>query len=79
MSNLYPFAKLLWSLTASGGGTTLSAAGNSGNWAGNGPGHLFPQVSAETPIDLRDSTASPARKNLPASSSTSLWTWTART
>lgn len=54
MSNLYPFAKLLWSLTASGDGTTLTAAGNSGNWAGLGPGHLFPQVSAETPIDLRD-------------------------
>lgn len=54
MSNLYPFAKLLWSLTASGEGTTLSAAGNSGNWAGNGAGDLYPQVSAETPIDLRD-------------------------
>jgi hypothetical protein len=55
MSNLYPFAKLLWSLTAAGSGTTLSAAGNSGNWAGNGAGDLYPAVSAETAIDLRDS------------------------
>lgn len=54
MSNLYPFAKLLWSLTASGDGTTISAAGNSGSWAGNGPGDLYPQVSAETAVDLRD-------------------------
>lgn len=55
MSNLYPFAKVLWSLTATGAGTTLSAAGNSGTWAGNGAGDLYPQVSAETAIDLRDS------------------------
>lgn len=54
MSNLYPFAKVLWSLPGSGAGTTLSAAGNSGGWAGNGPGDLYPAVSAETPIDLRD-------------------------
>lgn len=56
MSNLYPFAKLLWSLTGSGPGTALSAAGNSGNWAGNGAGHLYPQASAETAVDLRDAT-----------------------
>lgn len=56
MSNLYPFAKVLWSLTSSGAGTTLSAGGNSGAWAGNGAGDLYPQVSAETAIDLRDST-----------------------
>jgi hypothetical protein len=56
MSNLYPFSKLLWSLTGTKAGTTLSAAGTSGNWAGNGPGDLYPQVTAETPIDLRDAT-----------------------
>jgi hypothetical protein len=56
MSNLYPFAKLLWSLTGTKAGTTLSAAGNSGNWAGNGAGSLYPQVTDETPVDLRDAT-----------------------
>lgn len=55
MSNLYPFAKLLWSLTASGPGTTISAAGNSGGWAGSGTGDWPPAVSAETPVMLRDS------------------------
>jgi len=54
MSNLYPFARTLWSLTAAGAGTTLSAAGNSGNWAGTGAGDIYPQVTAETAIDLRD-------------------------
>jgi hypothetical protein len=54
MSNLYPRAKLLWSLTASGLGTTIAAAGNSGGWAGGGPGDWPPAVSAETPVDLRD-------------------------
>lgn len=54
MSNLYPRSKLLWSLTASGLGTTISAAGNSGSWAGNGPGDILPQADFETPVDLRD-------------------------
>jgi hypothetical protein len=53
--NVAPFAKVLWSLTATSTGTTLSAAGNSGNWAGLGPGELYPAVNAETPVDLRDS------------------------
>jgi hypothetical protein len=56
VSNLYPYAKVLWSLTASGAGTTLSAAGNSGNWGGLGGGDLYPQVNAETPVDLQNST-----------------------
>ena len=56
MSNLYPYGKLLWSLTASGSGTTLAAAGNSGSWAGTGAGHWPPAVSAETPVELRDVT-----------------------
>lgn len=56
MSNLYPFAKLLWSLTGSGAGTTLSAAGNSGTWSGNEPGDLYPATANETAVDLRDST-----------------------
>ena len=54
MSNLYPRARLLWSLTASGPGTTISAAGNSGSWAGNGPGAILPQTNFETAVDLRD-------------------------
>lgn len=49
MSNLYPRAKLIWSLTGSGLGTTLSAAGNSGAWSNANP-------NAETLIDLRDVT-----------------------
>lgn len=56
MSNLYPRAKLLWSLTASGLGTTISAPGNSAGWAGNGPGDWPPIVNAESSIDLRDVT-----------------------
>lgn len=56
MSNLYPRARLLWSLTAAGNGITLSAAGNSGSWAGNGPGDWPPAANAETPVDLRDVT-----------------------
>jgi hypothetical protein len=54
VSNLYPRARLLWSLTASGPGTTISAAGNSGSWAGNGPGAILPQTNFETAVDLRD-------------------------
>ena len=54
MSNLYPRSKILWSLTASGLGTTITAAGNSGGWAGNGPGDILPQAGFETPVDLRD-------------------------
>ena len=56
MSDLYPAARLLWSLTSSGPGTTLSAAGNSGSWAGNGAGDLFPAADNETPVLLRDVT-----------------------
>jgi hypothetical protein len=56
VSDLYPFARLLWSLTASGAGTTLAAAGNSGSWAGSGPGDLYPAVDSETPVLLRDVT-----------------------
>lgn len=56
MSDLYPRARVLWSLTPSGSGTTLSAAGNSGSWAGNGAGSIYPQVDAETRVDLRDIT-----------------------
>ena len=54
MSSLYPVGRVLWSLTASGLGTTISAAGNSGSWAGNGPGDLLPAVNFETPVNLRD-------------------------
>jgi hypothetical protein len=53
VSHLYPRAKLLWSLKASGAGTTLSASGNSGNWAGTVPGWPNSE-NAETRIDLRD-------------------------
>lgn len=56
MGNLQPRAKLIWSLAASGEGTTLAAAGNSGDWAGSGPGDWPPIVNAETPIDLREIT-----------------------
>lgn len=55
MGNLQPRAKLIWSLAANGP-TTLAAAGNSGSWAGNGPGDWPPIVNAETPIDLREIT-----------------------
>jgi len=54
VSNLYPRSKLLWSLAASGLGTTISAAGNSGSWAGNGPGDILPLTGFETAVDLRD-------------------------
>jgi hypothetical protein len=47
MSNLYPRAKLIWSLANSGYGTTIAAAGNSGAWSSATP-------NAETLIDLRD-------------------------
>jgi hypothetical protein len=54
VSNLYPRSRILWSLAASGIGTTLSAAGNSGDWAGNGSGAILPQADFETGADLRD-------------------------
>jgi hypothetical protein len=54
MSNLYPRARLLWSLAASGLGTTISAAGNSGGWAGNGGGDILPLTDFEASADLRD-------------------------
>jgi hypothetical protein len=54
VSNLYPRSKIIWSLAASGLGTTISGAGNSGDWAGNGPGDILPQADFETPVDLRD-------------------------
>ena len=54
MSNLYPRARVLWSLAASGLGTTISAAGNSGDWAGTGAGDILPQSDFETAVDLRD-------------------------
>ena len=53
MSSLYPVGRVLWSLAASAG-TTISAAGNSGSWAGNGPGDLLPAADFETPVNLRD-------------------------
>jgi hypothetical protein len=43
--------RLIWSLTASGLGTTLSTAGNSGTWANPGPPPWTP--NALTPVDLR--------------------------
>jgi hypothetical protein len=54
VSNLYPRSRILWSLAASGIGTTISAAGNSGDWAGTGPGDILPQADFETGIDLGD-------------------------
>jgi hypothetical protein len=54
VSNLYPNAKLLWSLAASGIGTTISAAGNSGSWAGSGAGDILPPTDFRTAVDLRD-------------------------
>lgn len=56
MGNLQPRAKLIWSLTASGLGTTLAGAGNSGDWGGAGSGDWPPIVNAETAIDLREIT-----------------------
>jgi hypothetical protein len=55
VGNLQPRSKLLWSLAASGLGTTLSAAGNSGSWDGTLPGWP-PSADAETPVDLREIT-----------------------
>ena len=43
--------RLLWSLSASGLGTTLAAAGNSGGWQAPGPPPWTPD--AITPVDLR--------------------------
>jgi hypothetical protein len=54
VSNLYPRANLLWSLAASGLGTTISGAGNSGPWEGAGPGDDVPQADFESEIDLGD-------------------------
>jgi hypothetical protein len=54
MSNQYPYSKVLWSLAASGLGTTISGSGNSGTWGGAGSGDWPPLVSAETPVDLRN-------------------------
>lgn len=54
MSNYDPGAKILWSLAASGLGTTISASGNSGGWQGNGPGDILPQPDFESNIRLRD-------------------------
>jgi hypothetical protein len=54
MSNLYPRSKIIWSLAASGLGTTISGSGNSGNWAGAGPGDILPLTDFETAVDLRD-------------------------
>jgi hypothetical protein len=54
VSNLYPRSRVLWSLAASGLGTTISAAGNSGGWQGYTPGDDVPQVDFESSIDLRD-------------------------
>jgi hypothetical protein len=49
VSNLYPRASLLWSLTSRGPATTLSAAGNSGAWSNANP-------NAMSAVDLRDVT-----------------------
>jgi hypothetical protein len=49
-----PSARLIWSLTNSGLGTAIAGSGNSGGWAGAGPGNGLPAQDAETPIDLRD-------------------------
>jgi hypothetical protein len=54
VSNYTPCAKLLWSLAASGTGTTISGSGNSGGWEGNGPGDILPQADFEGSIRLRD-------------------------
>ena len=54
MSNLYPRYKLLWSLVASGIGTTIAGNGASNGWQGNEPGDWPPAYSQETAIDLRD-------------------------
>lgn len=54
MSNLYPRSRVLWSLAASGKGTTISGSGNSGGWQGYTPGDDVPQVDFESSVDLRD-------------------------
>jgi hypothetical protein len=54
MSNLYPRSKILWSLASSGLSTTISAAGNSGDWEGTGAGDILPETDFETAVDLRD-------------------------
>ncbi len=46
-----PTARLIWSLTDSGLGTTITTAGNSGAWSGTGAA-----FAALTPVDLRDAT-----------------------
>ena len=54
MPDMYRRARILWSLAASGLGTTISAAGNSGAWGGTGPGDILPEADFETAVDLRD-------------------------
>jgi hypothetical protein len=54
VSNLYPRSRILWSLVGSGLGTTISAAGNSGAWAGSGPGDILPLTNFASAVDLRD-------------------------
>ena len=58
MGNLQPRSKIVWSLAATNVGTTLTAAGNSGNWESNtsGAGDWPPVVSGRTPVDLREIT-----------------------
>lgn len=55
MSNLYPYAKKLWTLASSGLGTTLAANGNSGGWQGDTP-PVIDEINFETAIQLRDIT-----------------------
>lgn len=46
-----PPVRRIWSLTASGGGTTIAGSGNSGNWqAATVPPW---DADSETPVDLR--------------------------
>lgn len=53
MSSRYgPSSRLIWSLTGSNLGTTIAAAGNSGNWQAAGPPPWSPNWL--TPVDLRD-------------------------
>jgi hypothetical protein len=54
VSNYDPGAKLLWSLVASGIGTTISGSGNSGGWQGPGAGDILPQADFESAVRLRD-------------------------
>lgn len=49
MPNIDQRAKLIWSLSTSGEGTTITGPGNSGSWSSANP-------NAESAIDLRDIT-----------------------